>query len=205
MATWSARLPSDRVHVVTVPPSGAPRGLLWQRYSDALGLDGQTADWAESRTTNASLGAAEVTLLRLLNAELRERGLTREPYVDWVREGVVAQVLGPDRSSPTATVPPPLRPWVDEVSEGWIEQLGAAGHTVVGDLQDLRPVWPDDAETWTDPDDPDRDVALGRAVEALAWVVDEASRRAVAPPPPEPVSPSPSGRLRRAVRAWRLP
>ena len=30
----------ERVHVVTVPPPGSPRDLLWERFSTALGLDG---------------------------------------------------------------------------------------------------------------------------------------------------------------------
>ena len=69
-STWGAGLPPERVHLVTVPPSGGPRGLLWERFAGVIGLDPQ-ASYAESETTNASLGGAEVTMLRRLNIELQ--------------------------------------------------------------------------------------------------------------------------------------
>ena len=36
LTRWGAGLPPERIHVVTVPQSGAPRDLLWQRYCDRL-------------------------------------------------------------------------------------------------------------------------------------------------------------------------
>ena len=36
---WGSSLPPERVHLVTVPKPGAPRDLLWQRFSAVLGLD----------------------------------------------------------------------------------------------------------------------------------------------------------------------
>ena len=35
LATWGADLPPERVHLVTVPPSGAPRDLLWKRFASS--------------------------------------------------------------------------------------------------------------------------------------------------------------------------
>lgn len=204
LATWAEGLPAERVHVVTVPPVGAAPGLLWDRYAEALRL-GDTTAYAETGTTNASLGSAEVTLLRLLNLELHERGLQRDDYVEWVREGLVRQELGTSRASPPATVPPDLRAWVAEVAESWVAGLAESGFEVLGDLDDLRPVWPPDAGTWQDPDAPDPGAVLTRAVDALAWTIEHGARAATAPPPPgaTPRRPSPLARLRRRRRATR--
>ena len=92
LASWGAGLPPERVHLVTVPPAGAPRDLLWERFAGVVGLDPHAA-YAESETTNASLGGAEVTMLRRLNIELAEPSVPRETYVEWVRETIVKEVL----------------------------------------------------------------------------------------------------------------
>ncbi len=184
LSTWGSALPPSRVHVVTVPPPGAAPGLLWQRYAGVLGLDPH-ADWTESVTTNASLGGAEVTLLRRLNADLAERGVPREAYIQWVREGIVKEVLAGRDDSPRATVPPKARPWVEEVTAGWIEQIRGMGVDVAGDLADLEPVWPSDETGWADPDQSDPALVADLAIESLAHVLDKLARGPAAPKPLE--------------------
>ncbi len=44
---------------------------------------------------------------------------------------------------------------------------------VVGDLEDLRSVWPDDGETWADPDLADPEVVADAAIQSLAHVLEE--------------------------------
>jgi hypothetical protein len=66
---WGAGLPPERVHVVTLPPAGSEPGLLWRRFAGVLGIDPDSVDTTVARP-NASLGAAEVTFLRQVNAEL---------------------------------------------------------------------------------------------------------------------------------------
>jgi hypothetical protein len=184
LATWGAGVAPAQVHVVTVPPHGAPGHLLWERFTHVLGLAG-TPGWLESETTNASLGGAEVTMLRLLNAALAERGLPRETYVEWVRETVVKDVLARRRDSPRASVPPSDRPWVEQVTEGWTASIRERGVDVVGDLDDLRPVWPDDAGGWADPDATDAALVADLAIESLAHVLDRIGPRSVEPTPVE--------------------
>ncbi len=46
---------------------------------------------------------------------------------------------------------------------------------VAGDLEDLRPVWPDDGAGWADPDDVDPALVAELAIEALAHVLDQAA------------------------------
>ncbi len=171
LATWGADLPPERVHLVTVPPSGGPRNLLWKRFAAVVGIS-EVAPYEESSTTNASLGGAEVTLLRRLNLELAEREVPRETYVDWVREGIVKDVLAGRPGKVRASVPPRHRSAVDEITAAWLDEIRKSGVDVVGDLDDLVPVWPDD-ETWSDPDEPDPALVAEAAIQALAYIIDE--------------------------------
>ena len=43
---WSVGLPPERVHVVTVPPAGSPRDLLWTRFAQACDFDPSVASLA---------------------------------------------------------------------------------------------------------------------------------------------------------------
>jgi len=168
---WGASLPPERVHLVTVPPSDRPRDLLWKRFADVVGIS-QDASYAESETTNESLGGAEVTMLRRLNIELAEREVPRETYVEWVREAIVKDVLAQRAGKERATVPPRHRAAVDEITAEWLEKIRGSGIDVVGDLDDLVPVWSDGA-TWADPDEADPAVVAEAAIQALAYVIHE--------------------------------
>jgi hypothetical protein len=194
---WGAGLDPAHVHLVTVPGPGGSGTALWDRFASVLGLD-PAAPYAESATTNASLGGDEVTLLRRLNHELSEREVPRETYVEWVRELVVKDVLATRPGMRRATVPPQHRAFVDEVAASWVEQLATAGYDVVGDLDDLVPRWPDDEDHWLDPDDPDLERVADAAVVALAHVLDKVSAIGVEPDAPTP----PAGPLARF--AWRF-
>lgn len=171
LTTWGTGLTPDRVHLVTVPHRAAGGDGLWERFSTSVGLDPH-AGYAESETTNASIGGAETTMLRRLNIELAEREVSRDTYVEWVRESIVPQVLA-TRGGRRTTVPPAMRPWVEEVAAEWCEWVEQSGVHVVGDLDDLRPRWPDDADDWFDPDAADAEQVAGAAISALAHVLDE--------------------------------
>ncbi|ROR89220.1 hypothetical protein EDD33_0037 [Nocardioides aurantiacus] len=198
LATWGHDLPPERVHLVTVPPADAPRDLLWRRFSDVLGL-ADPASYAASDRTNASLGGVEVTALRLINLATKERELPRDPYVRWVREGLVKEVLAARSTSPPATVPPTARARVDAVVEEWLADLRQTCTHVVGDLEDLRPVWPDESTTpWSDPDSADPQLVAQRVAEAAAWLAEQAERPHEVPAPALPVPP----RMTRLARRW---
>lgn len=194
LAGWGAALPPGRVHLVTVPPPSGPRDLLWQRFSGVIGLDPR-ASYAESETTNASLGAAEVTMLRRLNDLLKEREVPRTVYVNWVRESIVKDVLAARPDKVQATVPPEQRASVDQLTAAWLEEIRGSGVAIVGDLSDLEPAWPDDAGTWVDPDQADPQVVADAAIEALAHVLSRVGR--------SPVSEDDTGPVARLTRMLR--
>jgi len=171
LTTWGNGLTPDRLHLVTVPPSGAPSGTLWERFAGVLGLD-RSVDYTDSTTMNVSIGGAEVTMLRRLNVELAERKLPRDVYIDWVRESVAREVLADRPAARRATVPPKRRAWVEQLTEDWLDWINQLGVEVVGDLADLRSVWPDDGDGWFDPDNPDPEEVAAAAIDALAHVLD---------------------------------
>ena len=177
--TWGAALPPERIHLVTVPPADGPRTALWERFATVLGLSPR-ASYAESETTNASLGAAEVTMLRRLNGALKDEGVPRTIYVNWVRESIVKEVLAQRPDKVLATVPPRRRASVDEITASWLEDIRRSGVDVVGDLKDLEPVWPDDEDHWSDPDQADPAIVAEAAIEALAHVLSRVGRTPVA-------------------------
>ena len=176
LARWSRGLPPERVHLVTVPPPGAPRDVLWQRYCRAFGID---PAWApeESVRENVSIGAAEALLVRRLNRRLRRAGFPSEAYRRLIREVVVHQTLARRPDMTKVTLPPRAYPWVAEVAEEWVEWVQGSGIDVIGDVADLRPVPPPADQTWADPDRPRRPEMIDAAMDALVALAMEAAGR----------------------------
>jgi len=150
LTVWGGDLPASRLHVVTAPPPGGSGDLLWLRFLAAIGAD---PAWAprDADRANTSVGVPEAQMLRRLNRRLGgevRRGGDLSPIVDGI---VVGEALAPRRSAPVA-VGPDDHPWIADLSATWVAWLRERGVVVHGDLDDLRPVPPDDE--WTDPDAP---------------------------------------------------
>jgi hypothetical protein len=101
--------------------------------------------------------------------------------VEWVRETIVREVLAQRPAMEPATVPPERRPAIEAITDEWLTEIGESGVDVVGDLEELLSVWPDDGETWTDPDLPDPEVVADAAIQALAHVLEEIPNPTVRP------------------------
>ena len=197
LSRWSKGLPPERVHLVTVPQSGAPREELWHRYCRAFDID---PAWApeQSDRENVSIGAAETTLIRRLNRRLKQAGLPSEEYRRLVRELVVHQTLAQRPKMAKVTLPPAAFPWAEEVAEEWIEWVVGSGIDVIGDVEDLRPVAPPEGEAWADPDRPRRPQMVDAALDAMVALAVEAAKR---PDPHEQLT----ARIGRAARRLRRP
>jgi len=132
---WGARVPPERLHVVTVPPPGAPRDLLWRRFAVVIGLDPDVAT-NPARGHNPSLGYPSAELMRRLNAELGR--LPRGEYNPTLKHHLAEKVL-----ARRATVEPRARldARTHDFAVGWNRRtraaLEASGVHVVGDLDDL--------------------------------------------------------------------
>ena len=135
---WTTAAPPERVHIVTVPPPGGDRDLLLQRFFPLVGLDPVTLPRPQARS-NESLGAAQVEMLRRLNAILPDDLFYRERHGNLVKRYFALQVLAP-MSSERYLMPARHRAWCDEQAAQTIEGLREGGYHVIGDLEDLRPV-----------------------------------------------------------------
>jgi hypothetical protein len=175
LGRWSRGLPPERVHLVTVPRPGAPRDLLWSRFCTVFGID---EAWApeDSERFNNSIGTAETALLRRLNRRLRKQ-IDRPAYDTLVRQLVVHETLAGRDAMTMATLPPAMFPWVNEVTEEWVEWVEGSGIDVVGDVDELRPVQPAADRQWVDPDRPNRGDVLDAAMDALVAMTKEAAAR----------------------------
>jgi len=123
---WGGSLPPERVHLVTVPKPGAPRDLLWQRFTSVLGLDDVELE-LETDRANPSMGVPETTLVRRINQRVNNGVLANEDYRQLVRELLAHRTLSRRSGSPRLALPPDVRAWAVDLSETWIEDLAARG------------------------------------------------------------------------------
>ncbi|MDQ3627779.1 MAG: hypothetical protein M3419_03015 [Actinomycetota bacterium] len=135
VATWSACVPVDRIHVVTVPPSGSSRRVLLERFCEAVGLDA-TRLLVEMGKANASLDAVQTELIRRLTRATRgdldvraQRRLVNAAVLPRLRAAQAARAL---------RVPATLRRWVEAETERRIAAIRAGGAVLHGDLDDLH-------------------------------------------------------------------
>ncbi|MCL8026791.1 hypothetical protein [Nocardioides bruguierae] len=166
---WVGDLPPERVHLITVPPSGADRDLLWQRFSSAFGLDGIELD-LEADRANASLGVPEAALVRRINTAATGV-VPPADYRPLVRELLAHRTLSARSGSPRLALPPDVHPWAVEVSEQWSDEVRRRGYDVVGDLADLHPGPP--PTRWADPDSPRESQVADAAVDAITALLVE--------------------------------
>ncbi len=135
LARWAEVLPAERIHVVTVPPSGSPAIALLGRFADVLGVD-PVLLVPEDRPSNSSLGLAQAEVLRRVNAGLPPQAHRRYVYADIVKRGLSADVLV-HQPARRILVPPRFRAWAEQVAAEQVAALAAASHDVVGSLDDL--------------------------------------------------------------------
>ena len=132
--TWQRAAGRDHVTVLTVPPSGAPTDLLWDRFAALVPIEGRVDLDVRS---NPSLGLASLLVLRELNLRIdaEEDPLTPRQY-----ERIVKRLLA---KRGLAGLPGDQRlgydaPWVPERGARAVEQLRALAPRVAGDLEELR-------------------------------------------------------------------
>ena len=160
---WADEVGPERVTVVTVPPPGGAVDLLWDRFRRAAAIPEVAAD-LDVATSNVSLGAAEVELLRRLNGQWGEE-VPWPQYERLIKHRLVRREIGGEAVAGRLSVPEAHRAWVDRAAESVIEQLRADQITVVGDLEELRPRY---LSSWTDPGSVRAEELLDVAVRLLA-------------------------------------
>ncbi|WP_019813090.1 hypothetical protein, partial [Saccharomonospora saliphila] len=137
LRTWGGALPPERVHVVTVPRRGSSTGVLWDRFASVLGLDTTGLSTAIG-LHNFSLGTAETELLRRLNERVVDE-IDWPRYASFVKEHLAERVLARRSGGARPQLPPEAHDWACHTARRFVDEIGAAGYHVVGDLDELIP------------------------------------------------------------------
>lgn len=137
LARWSAAVPAERVHVVTLPPGGAPADTLWRRFCAAVGVDPRGCDLDVGRA-NVSLNAEDAAVLRRLN-ELLPADLPWPAYDHLVKRRFRRLAADHHGTGTPVRVPSEHADAVAALAAEIQHGLGAAGYDVVGDLAELTP------------------------------------------------------------------
>lgn len=172
LARWSATLPPERVHVVTVPPAGSGPEVLWGRFARLLGLDPAPFDLGGSRS-NTSLGYEQAEVLRRVNLALGDRLPLPGPYPVDVKD-VFAQTVLVRRPGTKIELPAEDVEFALDRSRRIADELTKAGYQVVGDLAELVPEG--DREALPAAPRASNKRLLDESVEALANLLEEYSR-----------------------------
>lgn len=134
---WTGAVGPGRVSLVTLPPPGAPRSRLAERFGLAVGF--ALDPLAVGVTKNAALGAASAELLRQVNARLRELGLS-DADAQRLRKRVLAKQVLAARREQEPPIGLEVPPWVRHTSARTVQLLQASGVRLVGEWSDLEPV-----------------------------------------------------------------
>ena len=173
LAAWNAHVPSERIHVVTVPRPGSDPTLLLDRFCQVLGVDPSLLITDVVRV-NEGLKHVGAEVLRRVNAELAPTHRKRDVYGDVGKRYLSTRILAQQPGERIA-VPESFRAWLQSTSRRHIDYLAAQGFEVVGDLEDL---YPDDRSFVGASTDPSPDEIADVAAKALAIVIgDEMDRR----------------------------
>jgi hypothetical protein len=183
LGRWGKELPSDRMHVVTLPRPGASPDELWLRFGSLfLGDDAPPASFDTSRVkANAGLDPAEAEMLRRVNAELGGR-LPKAAHAPLVKDLLHEALTASDRSGSKVRLPAEAVTMIATRADEITQWLRSSGFDVVGDLDDLS-VAPASGQTAL-PEESSEDAVAKAAVRAMATLLltmqaDGAHRRRV--------------------------
>ena len=96
LGRWAEFVPAERIHVVTVPPSGSdPEELLREVLQRPRGR--RRAGWTErSRAATSPCGHIDVEVLRRVNEKLPSEFIRRDVYGDVGKRFFAGRILGQD-------------------------------------------------------------------------------------------------------------
>ena len=133
---WRDVIPTERTHLVTVPPRGTDPGLLWQRFADVLHIELPGEAFA-ARSDNTSLGIAETEFLRRLNVDLGD-SIDWPDYRSYVKHFLAQRALPRFEQSGPIVLSPDDQAWAAYVSRRLVRELSEISLRVHGDLADLE-------------------------------------------------------------------
>lgn len=135
---WARHVPSERIHVVTVPPAGAPHDELLARFCRVLDLDPGVLDTSVAGRANRGLRLEQAEVLRRINDRLPDELKRRDAYGNVGKRYLAVRVLGGAQGR-RILLPASEAPWCEQVARRQVEHLATGGYDVVGDPGDLMP------------------------------------------------------------------
>jgi hypothetical protein len=170
LESWQAAVPRERIHVVTVPPTDAPKTDLVERMGEVVGYDAArlTESPAEKAWDNRAMAAADAEVLRRLN-ELLDHRLNDRQYHRIVKR-ILAPRLAQHRDAGPVGLGPDERDWVAGQAHRIVDDLNARGYRIVGDVADLIP---EESLTGPLPDAATSEAKLDAALRGLAELAEE--------------------------------
>ncbi len=136
VATWREVVPPERIHVVTVPPPGAPTDELLRRVGSVVGFDAALLT-EEPPWDNSSLGTAGTEVVRRLNVKL-DHSLNQRQHSFLVKQAIVPYLVRNGNDTKYG-LPESEFDWVHAQALRHVEAIGSGGYDVTGDLEDLIP------------------------------------------------------------------
>ena len=136
LRAWGGVVPADNLHVVIVPPPGAPPHVLWERFAQVLGVRPQIFDVATARR-GESYGYASADFMRRLNGHLQH--LPRPVYHEMKRY-LLAEVLERRSGEPKVPITRAVAEFGDRWNTKTVNAIGSSGARVYGDLADIDAV-----------------------------------------------------------------
>ena len=137
---WHKHLDAEDMILVTVPPAGSPSGLLWERFCQAVDLPAD--EFVMPPRANESLGAISAEVMRRVAEQADLHGIDRrtQETIKWVLSKDI--LAGQKGNEPALLLPIKHQGWAKKRSKRIIEELRGFHPVVVGDLDDLMPVFP---------------------------------------------------------------
>jgi hypothetical protein len=132
---WGKHVAPERVHVLPMPASGAPRDQHWRNFASVLGLDPDRYD-APEEPRNPALGVVQIELLRRVNPHLGEfrKAVDRGTWIrGYLAEGHLVHQKGERLGADEAQVAE-----CRERAERAVRIIERRGYQVVGDVESLR-------------------------------------------------------------------
>jgi hypothetical protein len=133
LQSWGEQVPPEQLHVVTVPPPGAPDGLLWERFAEVVDAGSAPVDLTGA-ARRESYGYTSADLMRRVNEHLQE--LPR-PVYHRSKRWLLDEVLDKRTGEPKVPVSTALIELAREWNARTVAAVRESRARVVGDLADL--------------------------------------------------------------------
>jgi len=133
LESWGDQVPPEQLHVVTVPPPGAPDDLLWDRFATVVGATAAPVDLTGA-TRRESYGYTSADLMRRVNEHLQD--LPR-PVYHRSKRWLLDEVLDKRSGEPKVPVSSALLELAAEWNARTVAAVKESRARVVGDLADL--------------------------------------------------------------------